>query len=81
MNEFELEFGAANPIFFTVGMLREVLDKYPDETPVTVCNMTGELSEDPDMRCVDLEPFVCDYDDEAIWMQEPATMDQEYMDF
>ena len=81
MNELELVFGVANPIFFTVGMLKEALCKYPDETPVTVCNMTGQLSEDVDICSVSLEPFICDYDDEALWMQESATGSQEYMDF
>ena len=77
----EFEFGAERATFFSVGMLREILKKYPDDTPIMMNGLPGEVIEDEHRHILSLEALDFDYDDDAMWMQEPATMGQEYIDF
>lgn len=77
----EFDFGKENAIFFTVGRLRDLLAKYPDNTPVNVCGMPGVFQEDEDEGCVWLDTMDGGYDDDANWMKEPTSGDLEYIDF
>lgn len=71
------------PRFYTVGMLRELLKNYPDDTPLLVNYMPGILIEDDEDQSLNLD---CSggYDDgsEIIWdIEDPAMVAPEYMDF
>ena len=77
----EFDFGKVNAVFFTVGSLRELLTKYPDDMPVNVCGTPGVLVEDEDEGSIWLETMDCEYDDDAQWMKEPVSGDLEYLDF
>lgn len=79
MNEEKLEFWEEHAVFFTVGMLRELLKKYPDDTPLNVCGTPGSFREDADSQSILLETLDC-YDPLEL-MAEAATGMQEYMDF
>jgi hypothetical protein len=43
--------------------------------------LPGEVIEDEHRHILSLEALDFDYDDDAMWMQEPTTMGQEYIDF
>ena len=71
------------PRFYTVGMLRELLKHYPDNTPLTINNMPGLLIEDEEFQEIELG-CVGGFDDgsEVIWdIEDPAMVAPEYMDF
>ena len=72
-----------NPIFYTVGMLRELLKNYPDNTPLTVNDMPGAFIVDEEYQGLNLD-CAGGYDDgsEVIWdIEDPAMVAPEYMDF
>lgn len=77
----DLEFGVERAVFFSVGMLRENLKKYPDNTPITINGVPGEVIEDERKYSLSLVALECDDDESTMYAQETATMDQEYMDF
>lgn len=39
--EFDVEYEDAIPSFATVGGLRELLKNYPDNTPISICGLSG----------------------------------------
>ena len=77
MIEFELV--EEHEVFFTVGMLRKLMEKYPDHTPLSVCGTPGAFIEDTDRCCILLETLDCN--DPLELMADAATGFQEYMDF
>ena len=71
------------PRFNTVGMLRELLKNYPENTPLTINNMPGLFIEDETFQGIELS-CVGGFDDgsEMVWdIENPAMVAQEYMDF
>ena len=76
----KFEFGAERAVFFSVGMLRDILQKYPDNTPITMTGVPGEVIEDERKYSLSLVALECD-DECTISAQDAATMGQEYMDF
>ena len=70
------------PIFHTVGMLRELLKNYPDNTTVLVDGIPGLFFSDEEGRYINLSNLDSGEDDYTVWDAEsPATMGQEYLDF
>lgn len=79
MQEFEVEFGEEHAVFFTVGMLRELMKNYPDHTPLAVCGTPGSFRPNEDGYGILLETLDCC--DPLELMAENATSRQEYLDF
>ena len=79
MKEFDVEFREEYAVFFTVGMLRELMKNYPDHTPLTVCGTPGSFRPDEDGYGILLETLDCC--DPLELMAEAATSRQEHMDF
>ena len=75
----ELEFGEEYAIFFTVGMLRKLIENYPDHTPLSVCGTPGAFIVDTDGYGILLETLDCC--DPLELKAEAATGGREYMDF
>ena len=79
MNDFE--FREYIPSFTTVGILRELLKNYPDETPITVCGTPGLFYPNIEQQYIMLETMDCSGYEALSEVQAPATVGQEYMDF
>lgn len=79
MKEYEVEFGEEHAVFFTVGMLRELMKNYPDRTPLTVCGTPGSFRPDEDGYGILLETLDCC--DPLELIAEDTTDRQEYIDF
>ena len=77
----EFEFGIERAVFLSVGMLRDTLKKYPDNTPITMNGVPGEVIEDERKNSLSLVALECDNDESTMYAQEAATMGQEYMEF
>lgn len=78
----EFDFGVQVAVFYTVGMLREILKKYPDDTPISINGVPGEVIEEDDNHSISLEALACDNDDEGLWdIESPAMVGADYMDF
>ena len=59
--------------FWTVGILKQLLDNYPDDTSISVCGTPGLFIPDGEEQHILLETM-----DSG---EYPATDGQEYMDF
>ena len=59
--------------FWTVGMLKQLLGNYPDDTPISVCGTPGLFIPDGEEQHILLETMDTG--------EYPATDSQEYMDF
>ena len=77
----DFEFGESIPIFTTIGMLRELLKNYPDETPITVCGTPGLFYPNEEQRYIMLETMDSSGYEALSEVALPATVSQEYMDF
>lgn len=77
----EYESGEHIPSFTTVGILRELLKNYPDDTPITVCGTPGLFYPNEEQRYIMLETLDCSGYEALANIEQPATMGQEYMDF
>ena len=64
-------------MFYTVGMLREILKNYPDDTGLYVDQTPGLIFFDDEHRWIDLQGS--DWDDSPEFTQ--PTGDVDYMDF
>lgn len=77
----DFEFREHIPYFTSVGMLRELLKNYPDDTPITVCGTPGLFLPIEEHRYILLETMDSgDYDDTDD-IELPTSVSQEYMDF
>ena len=65
------------PMFYTVGMLREILKNYPDDTGLYVGQTPGLVFFDEEHRWIDLQGS---YWDDSPEFTQPA-VGVEYMDF
>lgn len=77
MNEFD--FGQEIPMFYTVGMLREILKDYSDDTPLYVGETPGVVFLDEEQRWINLERMDSDWDNYPEF--DCATVDVDYLDF
>lgn len=77
----DLEFDEIIPTFATVGMLRELMKNYPDDTPITVCGTPGLFYPNTEQTYIMLETLDCSGYEALANIEPPATMGQEYMDF
>lgn len=77
----ENEFCEDYTVIFTVGMLREALQNYPDDTMLSVCGAPGLLSGEEDLNCVMLETLEWYYEDNEIWGDGYDTYVPDYLDF
>ena len=77
----EVEFGEHITAFTTVGILRELLKNYPDETPITVCGTPGLFYPDNKQQYILLETMDCSGYEALSDIHSAATASQEYMDF
>ena len=75
------EFEGVIPSFTTVGMLRELLKNYPDDTPIYVCGTPGLFYPNAEQQYIMLETMDCSGYEALANIEPPATMSQEYMDF
>lgn len=70
------------PMFHTVGMLRELLKNYPDNTTVLVDSVPGLFFPDEEGRYINLSNLDSGNDNCTVWdIESPAIVSQEYMDF
>ena len=76
-----LEFGTECSVIFTVGMLREALQNYPDDTMLSVCGEPGVLRFEEDVSFVILDTLGSQYEDDAMWMNDPGTYVPDYLAF
>lgn len=77
----DFEFGKPIPSFTTVGILRELLRNYPDDTPITVCGTPGLFYPNDEQQYIMLETMDCSGYEALANIKPPATLEQEYMDF
>ena len=76
----DFEFGKPILSFMTVGVLRELLEDYPDNTPITVCGVPGVFSPDNEQQGILLDTMDSGgY--EVIAERMDITGGEEYMDF
>ncbi len=69
-------------MFYTVGMLREILKDYPDDTTLYVNEAPGLVYFDEKQRWIDLQNIYPDDDDYPVSdIESPAMVGAEYMDF
>lgn len=69
-------------MFYTVGMLRETLQNYPDDTPISVNDLPGLIITDEERKYINIVNLADGDSDDVIYQNQiPATMSQEYMDF
>ena len=69
------------PHFYTVGMLREILKNYSDDTVILVDDIPGLLLVDEERKYLNLVSLANDEDDVICDIENPASVGQEYMDF
>lgn len=70
------------PHFYTVGMLREILKNYSNDTVILVDDIPGLLLVDEERKYLNLVSLANDEDDDVICdIENPASVGQEYMDF
>ena len=73
------DFLQVRPLFYNVGMLREILKNYPDNTSLYIMERPGMVHILEEEQRIELEPLDMG---EAYWnSSRPATGDQEYMDY
>ena len=77
MNDFY--FDQEIPFFYTVGMLREILKNYSDDTTLYVGECPGVVFFDEEQRWIDLERIDSDWNDQPEF--DCATGDVDYLDF
>ena len=75
----ELDFGVETPMFYTVGMLREILKNYSDDTPLYVGEAPGLVLFDEEQRWIDLRNTGSDWGEIAGY--DHPTGDVDYLDF
>ena len=75
----EFDFGQESPMFYTVGMLREILKNYPDDTSIYVGEAPGLVLFDEEQRWIDLRNIGSDWNEVAGF--DFRTGEMEYMDF
>lgn len=77
----EFVFDEIIPFFTNVGMLRELLKNYTDNTPITVCGTPGLFYLNGEQQYIMLETMDCGGYEALTNIDSPATDRQEYMDF
>ncbi len=77
----DFEFSENIPTFVTVGMLRDLLKNYPDNTSISVCGTPGLFYPNPEQRHIFLETMDCSGYEALANIEPPATGAVEYMDF
>lgn len=77
----DYEFGKPTLSFMTVGKLRELLENYPDRTPITVCGTPGLFYPDDKQQNILLETMDCGEYDVLPVLHATPTAGQEHMDF
>ena len=60
---FEFDFGQDIPMFYTVGMLREILKNYSDDTSLYIGQSPGLVFFDDEQRWIELQSIDCDWGD------------------
>ena len=69
-------------MFYTVGMLRELLKNYPDDTTVMVEDTPGLFLLDEERQHINLCSLDYGHDDyPALDIESPAMVGADYMDF
>ena len=75
----EFDFVQEIPMYYTVGMLCEILKNYSADTTLYVDRTPGLVFFDEEQRWVELRNMECDWDDCPEF--ECPTGDVDYMDF
>ena len=76
---FEFDFGQDIPMFYTVGMLREILKNYSDDTSLYIGQSPGLVFFDDEQRWIELQSIDCDWGDITEFDYHAGEVD--YMDY
>ena len=68
-------------VFWNVGMLRKLLEVYPDDTPISVCGTPAVFIPDAEQQSILLETMDSDGYCDEYDREYPATDVREYLDF
>ena len=68
-------------VFWNVGMLRKLLEIYPDDTPISVCGTPAVFIPDAEQQSILLETMDSDGYCDEYDREYPATDVREYLDF
>ena len=75
----EFDFGQEIPMFYTVGMLREILKNYSDDTTLYVGQSPGLVFFDEEQRWIELQSIDSDWGEITEFDYNAGDVD--YMDF